>query len=84
MTETDVTKLEADLLAHWADCDDCGDEPEAACAIARSIREAIANAKHIKALQYYDDMMARAQERNPEWYRGSPRSPFFTSRPPDR
>ncbi len=77
MIETNVDKLEADLLAHWADCADCGDEPEAGCAIAKSIRESIANAKRIRALQYYDEMVALAQERNPEWYRGSPHSPFF-------
>jgi hypothetical protein len=52
----------------------------AVCAHGTTLFEDCVVCADILAKIRYDDIVARAQERNPEWYRGSPHSSFFSNR----
>lgn len=61
------------FIHHISNCKTCLATPADMCDEGRELGR-----RRVKALQYYDETIARAQESNPEWYEGSPHSPFFT------
>jgi hypothetical protein len=52
----------------------------AVCAHGTTLLEDCVVCADILAKIRLDDLVARRQESNPEWFRGSPRSAFFTTR----
>ncbi len=80
------------LEAHVSNCDECGRAivNRQLCPIAVSMiyddvpKLSPADADKVKRLQAADDVQARAEERHPEYFRGSRTNPFFTERPNER
>ncbi len=73
--------IEEAISHHRIECVFCAVTPRL-CPVLPELTAEREQQRKIKAQQYTDDMIARRQESNPEWTRGSFQSPFFEERSP--
>ncbi len=74
-----LQEIESEITAHQAGCIGCSADPAIGCSILIALREDYATVLKIRRLQYADEVRARAEANNPNWFRGSREGPFLTS-----